>query len=317
MSKAEILLETGTNELEILELYIAEQGEEEGRAPSYFGVNVAKVMQVIESPELTAPESASHPSFLGTIALRDKIVPIIDLSILLGVAKKYQPHEVVIITEFSQTVTGLLVTGVTDIFRIGWKDVMPPEGYLSQMVSGSIIGIVEMKEHFVQLLDLESILAELDPTPIPQANVDEALPDRVYKALVADDSATIRLMLQKMLEAANFELTIVHNGDEARKKLSALKESCLAAGQAISENIDIVIADIEMPRMDGFSLTKFIKEDKLLKDLPVILYSSLITKELFHKGQAVQADDQVSKPEMGEMASRAIRLIHSKEQGRD
>jgi two-component system chemotaxis response regulator CheV len=313
MSRAEILLETGTNELEILELFLEEDAPDGGKPiPNYFGMNVAKVMQVIESPRLKAPESASHPAFLGVIGLRNMIVPVLSLSKLLGLQMCERNHEVVIITEFSNEITGFLVSGVTDIFRVGWAQVEPPEGFLGRMVTGSVVGTVEMGDHFIQLLDLESILAEVDPESmnLPLDTVTRA--KRQYRALVADDSATIRLMLEKMLTAANFSLRIVNNGVEALKVLEGYKEQIAASEKALDELVDVLIADIEMPLMDGFSLTKRVKEDPQFAQLPVILYSSLITDELRHKGDAVGADAQLSKPEMAEMAKRAIELIESR-----
>ncbi len=313
MARPEILLETGTNELEILELFIEENDPATGRhEPSYFGVNVAKVMQVIESPELTVPEAGSHPSFLGTIGLRGKIVPILDLSVLLGVQKHKLPWEVVVIVEFSQSVTGLLVSNVTDIHRVGWSQVMPPDNFLGAMVTGCLIGMIDLDDHFVQLLDLESILAELDPSCLEKAALTPVRAQKQYRALVADDSATIRLMLQKLLGAANFSTKIVNNGVEALKYLDELQKQSGADGSNPREQLDIIIADIEMPLMDGFHLTKRIKESDVYGDIPVILYSSLITEELFHKGVAVHADDQVSKPEMDQMAQRAIKLIEAR-----
>jgi len=272
MSRAEILLETGTNELEILELFITHKGSgAAGPEPGYFGINVAKVMQVIESPKLSPPESASHPSFRGTISLRNRLIPVLDLSTLLHIDRQQAPYEIVIITEFSQAVSGLLVSGVTDIFRVGWGEVMPPSGYLENMVTGCLIGIIEKHDHFIQLL-------------------------------------------KKVLSEANFSLQIVNNGAEAHKYLMHLKDRLESGQEKLEDALDIVIADIEMPLMDGFSLTKKIKEDPVLQALPVILYSSLITKELRHKGEAVRADEQLSKPELPRMAERAIQLIENRRQ---
>jgi two-component system chemotaxis response regulator CheV len=309
----EILLETGTNELEILELFLNLPGSDPATPePCHFGVNVAKVMQVIESPRLEHPESADHPSFLGTISLRKHIVPVIDLSVWLGMERVQHKYEVVIVTEFSQAVTGFLVSGVTEIHRVGWEQVEPPSDYISSHGTQALIGMVNMGDHFIQLLDLESILADLDPSTINEADQTDVRAPKNYKALVADDSATIRLMLQKNLEASNFVPSFVNTGEEALNRLRELKSRAASEGREITDFLDIVIADIEMPRMDGFSLTKNIKEDPVLQKIPVILYSSLITDELRHKGESVLADDQVSKPEMNFMAQRAIKVLESR-----
>ena len=308
MSKTEILLETGTNELEILEFFIQEKtGDGTTSAPSYFGVNVAKVMQVIESPRLEHMDSAQHPCFLGTIPLRGHILPVLDLAIWLGMERAETPFDIVIVTEFSQQVTGFLVSGVTEIHRVGWTEVIPPSGYVSRLGTTSIVGLVDRVDRFIQLLDVESIISDLSPQqPLIGAGAVQA--SRRYKALVADDSATIRLLLRNNLESANFELHVVNNGREALDYALKMKGKAAETGN-LEDYLDIVISDIEMPLMDGFTLTKHIKTDPVLKDLPVILYSSIITKELLHKGQSVGADDQIAKPEMDSMAEKAIALL--------
>lgn len=312
-SKREILLETGTNELEILEFCIDE--ELDGKpVRSYFGVNVAKVMQVIESPDLEPPESAPHECYLGTIPLRGHILPVLDLAIWLGMDRKPGPDDVVIVTEFSQTVTGFLVSGVTEIHRVGWSEVIPSQGLLGSLDADTIIGLVDIQEHFIQLLDLEHIISDLDPSSGVAAWTAEVQAQGAPKALVADDSATIRAMLRNNLEAANFLTRVVHTGEDALKELHQMKEQAESEGRPITDFVNIVISDIEMPRMDGFTLTKNIKEDDELGDLPVILYSSIITDELRHKGDSVRADAQVSKPDMDQMAGIAIELLGGKTQ---
>lgn len=313
MQDKEILLETGTNELEILEFFINEKDPVTGEiVPSHFGVNVAKVMQVIESPQLEPRESATHPSFLGTIPLRNHILPVIDLGVWLNMDHERHQYDIVIVTEFSQSVTGFLVSGVTEIHRVGWQEVIPPGDFMSVIGTSSIIGLVNKNDHFIQLLDLETILSDLDPHSEEDMAESRIKADREYTALIADDSATIRLMLKHTMESANFRTIIVNNGQEALKTLQKMKAEAQAAETEIGEMLDVVISDIEMPRMDGFSLTKNIKEDKVLQELPVILYSSIITKELRHKGESVRADDQVAKPEMNKMAERAIHLIENR-----
>lgn len=300
-----ILLETGTNELEILEFYINEtlkEGEEPVR--NYFGINVAKVMQVIETPNLDPPESAPHPSFMGTIPLRDLILPVLDLSVWLELNMPKAEFDIVIVTEFSKSVTGFLVSGVTEIHRVGWGEVIPPTSVISQSTD-SIVGLVDKGDHFIQLLDLETILTQFEPDDGHQMTVS----DQAYKILVADDSATIRAMLKKNLDEANFKPIITNNGNEALTKIMSLKAQAEEEGKDITEFVDVVVSDIEMPLMDGFSLTKNIKDDEVLNKLPVILYSSIITKELKHKGDSVGANLQISKPDLHTIPEQAIRLI--------
>ncbi|MEF2146112.1 MAG: chemotaxis protein [Desulfovibrionaceae bacterium] len=309
MAEKQILLETGTNELEILEFFINDQSDA-SRPPvaCHFGINVAKVMQVIESPGLVAPESAPHPSFLGNIPLRDLILPVLDLAVWLDIDRAQNELDIVIVTEFSQAVTGFLVSGVTEIHRLNWEEVIPPCNYLNSMGANSIIGMVNKGDRFIQLLDLESILSEFSTPSTPSATSRPAA-GRTYTALVADDSATIRLMLKKSLDAAGFNPIITNNGREALDMLQEFKSRAAKENIALSDILDIVISDIEMPLMDGFSLTKHIKTDETLRKLPVVLYSSIITKELRHKGESVGADAQIAKPEMDRLPEIALTLI--------
>eukprot|EP00831_Metopus_contortus_P073785 TRINITY_DN6731_c0_g1_i2.p1 TRINITY_DN6731_c0_g1~~TRINITY_DN6731_c0_g1_i2.p1 ORF type:complete len:315 (-),score=81.78 TRINITY_DN6731_c0_g1_i2:1717-2661(-) len=300
-----ILLETGTNELELLEFYINEI-REEGKepVPNYFGINVAKVMQVIETPNLDPPESAPHPSFMGTIPLRDIILPVLDLSVWLELNMPKTERDIVIVTEFSKSVTGFLVSGVTEIHRVGWGEVIPPSSILATNTD-AIVGLIDKGDYFVQLLDLETILTQFEPDD----GVKMTISANEYKVLVADDSATIRAMVKENLIESNFKPIITNNGDEALRTLMGFKSQAEEEGKDITDYVNMVISDIEMPLMDGFSLTKNIKQDPILQKLPVILYSSIITKELRHKGDSVGADRQISKPDLHTIPQIAIELI--------
>jgi CheY-like chemotaxis protein len=205
------------------------------------------------------------------------------------------------------------VSGVTEIHRVGWTEVIPPDGYMPKVGIQAIIGLVERNGHFIQLLDLETILADLAPLAEDEPAAGSFVAARSYRALVADDSATIRLMLSKSLGAANFETTIVNNGQEALDTARALAGKAQAEGRPLSEYLEVVISDIEMPLMDGFTLTKNIKADAVLGHLPVILYSSIITPELRHKGESVKADCQIAKPEMATIPKIAVELVEARQ----
>ncbi|KJR43027.1 response regulator receiver modulated CheW protein [Candidatus Magnetoovum chiemensis] len=275
-------------------------------------MNVAKVMQVMENPDLEPKDYSQHPSFLGTIPLRHLIVPVIDLSVWLKMKRKKKDHEIVIITEFSNSVQGFLVSGVTEIYRFLWKDVVPPNEFISSVGSKSIIGMVYKKDHFIQLLDLEHIISDLDPEAAQQTWKTTVKAQKNYTALIVEDSPTIRVLLKKNLESANLKTIIVNNGNDALIYLDKLNKEAQQENKKVSNIIDIVISDIEMPQLDGFTLTKNIKNNDNYKDLPVILYSSIITDELRHKGESVKADRQVAKPDLNKMAEMAIELIERK-----
>jgi len=305
--QSEILLESGTNEMEILEFYVDTGSEKDSRHS--FGINVAKVLEVIESPGLKPLESAPHPCHLGVISLRGEPLPVLDLAAWLRLDRVADEHEVILVTEINQLVTGFLVTGVTQIHRVRWDEVEPPSRYMSDMESNCITALVKLEDHFVQILDLERLLAELDPSTQPQEIDAEAVGGPRPKAFIADDSASIRQVLIQNLTKADFEVQAAGNGEQALQRLLALKGEAQETGRPITDWVDVVVSDVEMPRMDGYTLTRNIKEDPVLKVLPVILFSSLITDTLRHKGIAVGADDQISKPEFGELSERCLALI--------
>lgn len=312
MGRQDILLETGTNEFEMLEFYLDITSQENGdQEKLFFGLNVAKVMEVIESPDLEQKDYSVNPCFLGAIPLRNLVLPVIDLGVWLGMKRVKQKHENIIVTQFSNSTQGFLVSGVVEILRLNWQHLIPPGKFIRQLDTQSIIGMVDKKDYFIQLLDLEHIVSSLNPKSAEELWATSVKASKEYRALVADDSPTIRKILEKNLTQANFKVTIVNNGQEALEHLTDLKTKT-RDGKRIRELLDIVICDIEMPLLDGFTLTKHIKQDPLLGTLPVILYSSIITNELRHKGESVKADFQVSKPDLDQMAQKAIQLIEAR-----
>lgn len=305
----EILLDAGTNEFEIIEFFIddLEGGE---RERDYFGINVAKVLEVVEAPGgLEAAEGAPHPSYLGTMSLRDIILPVIDLAVWLDIERKESENELIVVTEINNVITGFLVTGVTQIHRIGWGDLKTPNKYIADMETNCITGTVHLDERFVLMIDLERILGELDPEMAERSDGKLYSAPEQLRAVLVDDSVSVRTLLNKNFEAANFDVKVYSNGKEAWDALCEMNTEAKENGGAIIDVLDIVISDIEMPQMDGYTLTKNIKDHSELSKLPVILFSSLITKGLYHKGEAVKADDQVTKPEFNELTGRAIALI--------
>jgi two-component system chemotaxis response regulator CheV len=209
--------------------------------------------------------------------------------------------------------TSFLVSGVTRIHRMSWEAVEPPNRYVSKMSGDSITGVVKLEDRIVFLLDLEKIVADLNPNLGLRLDMSiEWNAATRYRALVADDSVLVREMLKDLLQKAGFDVTAVQNGREAWDLLQQLREKSETGQRPITDYVQVMVADIEMPAMDGHNLTKRIKQDAVLKDLPVILFSSLITDKLRHKGEAVGADDQISKPDVSQLAMRAKNLIEQK-----
>ena len=326
----DILLEAGTNELEIVEFYLEEEPKKEAdvelnqedQEPSthlkpsrkgYYGINVAKVLEIIRMPEVTEMPEVSHPSVLGAFNLRSRIIPLLDLSVWLKKRRVENEPPKVIVTEFNQVTSAFMVSGVTRIHRISWEDVEAPNKYVSALSSDSITGVVKFDDRIVFILDLERIVSELNPEMRLQfdENVDFDTNAR-HKALIADDSPLIREMIRDMLGQAGFRVEKANNGRECWDRLKELKERALMDDRPITDYVQVVISDIEMPMMDGHHLCKRIKEDPVLTDLPVILFSSLITEKLRYRGESVGADDQISKPEITYLAQRAAALIQAR-----
>ncbi len=322
MAQTNILLEAGTNELEIVEFYIDEQDiAEDGTSNpngyrGYYGVNVAKVLEIIRMPKATELPEVQHPCVLGAFNLRSHIIPLVDLAMWLD-KRAIEPTEEpkTIVTEFNSVTTAFKVSGVNRIHRISWEEVEAPSPYVSQISNNTVIGVVHLEDRIVFLLDLEKIVANLNPAlGLHFDESDEEWNQDVRRrALVADDSALIREMLRDLLEKANFEVTVCSHGAEAWERLKLLKSKAEAEERPITDFVQVVVSDIEMPMMDGHNLTKQIKEDKTLSVLPVLLFSSLITDKLRHKGETVGADDQISKPEVTYLARRALALIKERE----
>ncbi|MDR3557261.1 MAG: chemotaxis protein [Syntrophobacteraceae bacterium] len=330
-----ILLKTGTNEMEIVEFYLDEAPDRSGGPEGevrrvYYGINVAKVLEIIQKPVVNKMPMP-HPSVLGTFILRKRVIPLIDLTVQLG-KEKVEPQgcPLAIITEFNKTTMAFEVSGVNRIHRLAWSEIEPAEAVLGHF-STAVTGIVKFDDRNVLILDMEKILAELNsqysvegseeipPLHLVPQNVEQEdqLPGpenhpvtaATVKALIADDSASIRNILSRKLEKAGFQVTTAGDGEKALAMLMALKERSQKEERPLDHYIEILISDIEMPRMDGYSLCQAVKKDPVLSTLPVILFSSLINDRLLHKGRSVGADEQITKPETANLAESARRLI--------
>jgi len=329
MAQTNILLESGTNELEVVEFYLDESilpgadkmeglmaqavgSDNVNQYRGYYGINVAKVLEIIRMPKVTALPEVQHKSVLGAFNLRSRIIPLVDLAVWLGktpAPTKEEPKTIV--TEFNNVTTAFMVSGVNRIHRISWEQVEQPNAYMASVSSNTIVGVVKLEGRIVFLLDLEKVVANLNPKL--SLRLDDLGEDwnasTGYKALVADDSALVREMQRDLLEKAGFNVIITTNGREAWDCLTTFRRKVEEEGRPLREFVQVVISDIEMPLMDGLNLTSRIKNDNILKQLPVLLFSSLITEKLRHKGVSVGADGQISKPEVATLARRAAALI--------
>jgi len=298
------------NDLEIIEFFI-DQEDESGVYRNYYGMNVAKVLEIIRLPPITGVPGKHHPAALGTFNLRGKVLPLVDLALWLGIKGVQSDSLKVVVSEFSGVVTAFIVTGVTRIHRMSWTQVEPPGKHLQAFSRDSLTGVVRFDDRIVFLLDMERIIASMDASTNLQNYIQDHESDegKGYHVLVADDSPSIRNVIAQCLQKAHFSVTCVTCGKEAWEQLKVWEKDAQAKGVPITNNVNLIISDIEMPEMDGHTLTRMIKQEPAFKNIPVILFSSLISKVVREKGELVGADDQISKPDLPKLAVRTLELI--------
>lgn len=292
------------NELEIIEFIINERLPDGKVYSGRYAINVAKVLEIIRMPSITAMPGRHDPSILGTFNLRGKVMPMLNLATWLGKDMDTSPNDKVLVTEFSGVRSAFLVSAVTSIHRLAWDRIEPPNKYVQTFSRDSITGVLRIQEKVLFILDMEKILSSLDKsldmsTMEPEGKCAE-IPEPV-RLLLADDSSSLRTIVKSFLEKSGYQVTTASNGREAWEYLSNLAQNQSgkeAPREALNELVDLVISDIEMPVMDGHALTSKIRENPALHNLPVVLFSSLITDALRAKGIKVGADRQISKPDL-------------------
>lgn len=299
MEQKGILLESGTNELEIVEFEVGY---------NKYGINVIKVKEIIQPIPVTVIPHA-HPHIEGIIQLRGEVLPVVDMLKVLGVPNgKYSDQHKYIVADFNKLRVVFHVDNVTQIHRISWTQIEKPSD-IYQGNTNQVIGVVKIGETMILLLDFEKIMLDINPDsgisvePVKKLGKRERSEKRI---VVAEDSPLLRKLLNETLtEAGYMNLEFFENGKDAYNYLETLLEK---KGD-ITEQVQLVVTDIEMPQMDGHHLTKRIKTHPELQKLPVIIFSSLITDDLRHKGEQVGADDQVSKPEIADLILKIDELI--------
>ncbi|AWC32337.1 chemotaxis protein [Bacillus cytotoxicus] len=301
MSQAQsILLESGTNELEIVTYTVGE---------NLFSINVMKVREIINPfPVTSVPES--HHAVEGVVQVRGEILPVINLATALRL-KSTKPLDQTkfIISELNQMKVIFRVDEVHRIQRISWEQIDEPSS-LSMGLEETTSGIVKLDGKIILLLDYEKIVCEISNTSYEANKLSglEQKTDRAEKVIyIAEDSAMLRQILEETLSAAGYtKMNFFSNGAEALAQIEKLAKE---QGEKMFEYIHLLITDIEMPKMDGHHLTKVIKDHEVMNKLPVVIFSSLITNELYHKGESVGANAQVSKPDIQELIGLVDKLV--------
>lgn len=276
----------GDNRLELLLFHLGGQQQ--------FGINVLKVKEIIDCPTLTQLPS-SHPSVCGIALLRNKSLPIIDLSKAIGklpqhLKQKNSCSGSVIVTEFNRTMQGFLVERVDRIIVRDWKDILPPSGTLGS--KSYMTGVTNVDGKLVQILDVENILGSVSPLAINIVAHELDVTAGVQgKVLVVDDSALARKQTAETLEAINLPYITAKNGKEAL----ALLKKCNLDNSDSSDYIAMVVSDIEMPEMDGYTLTQNIRQEKGLENMYVLLHTSLNGAINIEKAKQAGANDMLTK----------------------
>ena len=292
-----ILLESGTNELEVLEFTISGNS---------YGINVAKVKEIIQYQEVT-PVPNSHPSIEGIFMPRDTMITAVDLRNCLQLGSS-ENKGLFIITTFNNLDMAFHVDEVKGIHRVAWTQVLPPDVTLSGDDTSISTGIVKINEKLIIILDFEKIVSDINPATGLKVEEVSHLAGRGridVPILIAEDSELLnRLIAQSLITAGYERLTHTENGQEAWDLLCKWKED-----QTILEKAQVVITDIEMPQMDGHRLTKLIKDDPMMKDIPVVIFSSTINDEMRRKGEALGADAQLTKPEIGQLVEALDKIV--------
>ena len=302
--KEGILLESGTNEIEIMKFTI--DGE-------FYGINVAKVKEIMMAAKVKAMPHA-HPAVEGIFKPRDILITVIDLGYYL--TNEYREHEardLFIVTNFNKMTVAFRVQSIEGISRISWKDIQKPDKTLSHGEEGVATGIAQCAGELVTILDFEAIVAEIAPETSIQISEVEQMGDRSLcdsPIVIAEDSILLQKMIDDSLQTAGFtNISNFNNGQEAWDYLDSIRQD-----SDLFDKVNLIVTDIEMPEMDGHRLTKLVKDDPRLKHIPVVIFSSLISEEMRTKGRELGADEQLTKPEIGHLVDVMDHLLLRYEQ---
>ena len=295
-----ILLENGTNELEVLEFVLDDHS---------YGINVAKIREIIPYAEVT-PVPNAHPSIEGIFMPRDTMITAIDLKNCLQRGKS-EPGGLFIVTNFNKLDIAFHVDQVLGIHRVSWADIIKPGTTISTTEEGVSTGIIKMNDKLIIILDFEKIVADINPeTGLKVSDIDAIgeRPRNSIPSLIAEDSVLLNKLIVDSLKKAGY-VNLIHteNGQEAYDVIC----DCKAKG-TLKDHVQCIVTDIEMPLMDGHRLTKLVKSDDATKDIPIVIFSSLVNEEMRRKGEALGADAQLSKPEIGKLVQIIDGLVLNK-----
>ncbi|MER2497448.1 chemotaxis protein [Vibrio neptunius] len=314
VSSSTILTESGTNELEIIEFHLVKQMPDGSEKTCYYGINVAKVREVIQVPETTDYPNA-QPHMVGVFSSRDILTPLVDLAGWLGVPTSTDlEKKFVIVTDFNRMTNGFLIDSISRIHRISWNDVESPSQFLEAGEQDCVVAVVRKDGNLIMILDFEKIIADINPELSMEkydVKVDKSVDlnqkmvskRNAKTVMVVDDSAFIRSLIQDTLSSAGYNIIACKDGGEAHEKLMEIAEVAKKEEISVTELVDAVVTDVEMPRMDGMHLVKRLRDSEAYKELPIVMFSSLMSDDNRAKALALGANDTITKPEIGRMVA--------------
>ena len=294
-----ILMESGTNEFEILEFMIDER---------CYGINVAKIKEIITYQAVT-PVPNAHPSIEGIFMPRDTMITAIDLRNCLQRGAS-EPGGLFIVTNFNKLDIAFHVDSVTGIHRISWADIIKPNVTISTVEKSVSTGIIKLEDRLIIILDFEKIVSDINPNTglnMDQLTQFDQRPRNEIPIVLAEDSQLLNKLIVESLHKSGYSnVRHFENGKLAYDFIFQCADDV-----TVAQNVRCLITDIEMLIMDGHRLTKLVKTDDRTKHIPVVIFSSLVNEEMRRKGEALGADRQMSKPEIGQLVSTIDELVNS------
>lgn len=293
----------GANQMELLMFHL---GTEE-----IYGINVFKIREVMQLPLVTRiPDS--DPRILGLVNLRGENIALVDLAQAIGLGRMETAGAKLIIAEYNDNKQGFLVSGVDRIIRMSWEQIKIPPVMVQSSRQGAVTAVTQLEDgRMVLILDVEKVLAELHPRADDEVlvGIEMVIELAGKRVLVADDSIVARKQIMKTLERLGMKWEETQTGKEALTRLRELADKAEVAGKTIYDYLAGVITDIEMPEMDGFSLTKHIREDPRFQGLPILMHSSLSGECNVEKGKAMGVTDYVTKFQPAELRDKLIKHL--------
>jgi two-component system chemotaxis response regulator CheV len=292
----------GQNRLELLLFKL--QGKQ------VYGINVFKVKEVLQCPKLTMMPQR-HPVVRGVAHIRGGTIPIMDMGMATGqmaIPEDAIPNSFVIITEYNRKTQGFLVGGVERIVNLNWEEIHPPPKGAG--ADNYLTAVTRIDNKLVEIIDVEKILSEVAPVKetVNEEFVEEVSERNAEKSptvLVVDDSVVARKQIQNCLQAIGITVITKNDGKQAFDYLRDL----VSDGSSIKDHINLMISDVEMPEMDGYTLTTLCKDDHRLTPLYIMLHTSL--SGVFNQAmvEKVGADDFMAKFSPDELAEKVMEII--------